>query len=150
MKISKILSVFLFVFSAPVFSTINLKTLNHDLVLKAGPKDKCDSESVRFLAQKNVLILGGNLSFPFEKSVTEASESGQCQYKDDIKISERELISQSTRSSCPKKDENGTLTEQVKVVIEKNQSLLIYQNRFQEKSFECIYLIQEIENAGKK
>jgi len=127
----------------------SLKTLNHNLVLKSGAKEKCISESVHFLNKKNVLLLGSTLSFPFEQIASEPAEKGECHYKEEIKISEQELVSQSTRTGCPRNSENGVLLEKIKLVTEKNEELLIYQNSFNNVSFECSYLLETVKKDEK-
>lgn len=130
-------------------SSLSLKNLSHNLVLKSGPKEKCISESVHFLNKKNVLLLGSTLSFPFEQVASEPAEKGECHYKEETKISEHVLVSQSTRSGCPKNSENGVLVEKIKLVAEKNEELLIYQNSFNNVSFECSYVLEAFKKDEK-
>lgn len=123
---------------------LSLKELDHDLALVKGPKNKCSSESIRFLAKKNVLILGNSQSFSFEEAsgeLSEPAEKGQCHYKEKSKITNREIEVSTTRTNCPKASENGELVEHIRLISEKNRDLLIYQNRFNKKSFECQYSI---------
>lgn len=145
-------SLFIFgVLSAPIFaSPLTLKTLNHNLVLKSGAKEKCISESVHFLNKKNVLLVGSTISFPFEQIVSEPPVKGECHYKEEMKVSEQELISQSTRTNCPKANENGVLVEKVKLVEEKNEQQLIYQNSFNKVSFECTYVLEPAAKVESK
>lgn len=138
------------VLNTPVFaSSFSLKNLSHNLVLKSGPKEKCISESVHFLNKKNVLLLGSTLSFPFEQVPSEPAEKGECHYREEIKISEQELVSQSTRTGCPNNSENGVLVEKIKLVTEKNEQLLIYQNSFNNISFECSYVLEDVKKDEK-
>lgn len=136
---------------------LNFKELDHDLVLVKGPEAKCTSDSVRFLAKKNVLVLGNNQSFSFDQALGEQSEpveKGQCHYRENSKITNREIEFSTTRTNCPKISENGELVEHLRLISEKSRELLIYQNRFNKKSFECQYSIfkdskKDLEN-GKK
>lgn len=145
-------SLFIFgVLSTPVFaSSLTLKTLNHNLVLKSGPKEKCISDSVHFLNKKNVLLVGSTISFPFEQVASEPAVKGECHYKEEMKVSELELISQSTRTNCPKTNENGVLQEKIKLVEVKNEQQLIYHNSFNKVSFECTYTLEPVTKVESK
>ncbi len=128
---------------------ITLKNLDHDLLLKDGPKDKCVNESVRYLASKNILLFDGNQSFTLENSNSIEKELGQCQYVEEVKVSEREVRVKTDRKNCPKASENGTVLESINLIITKPEEIH-YLNSFNNKSFKCIYSLQMKKSVEKK
>lgn len=136
--------------NAALASELNLKNLDHDLVLNSGPPTKCTSDTVLFLPSKKILVLGGNLSFSFEKTETQVQEKDQCQYDEELKISDTEFWLKTIRTRCPKTIENGVVYESVRLIKKINQAEIIYSNRFQNNSYECSYSLRPKEKSEKK